>query len=520
MAHPTPPVRAALALLVLVTAAGAGASVLLLADRQEAAEAAARSELAATAAALAASLDPARAPGDLARRLTGAAAATGQRLAVLDARGRLVAASGPDLDGLNPALLPDAEGPARSPVTLGGEAYLLALASAPGGAGRVVALRPAAEVVAASAPAARRTVRLVALVWLVGVAGLGGLAWYAGRHTAARMKALAGALAASDSDPAHGGDAVDHLDRARRELGAYAAPFGVLAAAVEEARAAAAEAKSHVAALLQINPHYVLVCTLDGHIVDANPAFYAASGLPFEAVQGNRTEVLDAVMPVGPLFELARRSLREGASIGGVEYALVNRDDVRRPVQVSLRAVRVGQKDAVVIQATDVASQRNLERQVSTFSDALDLMVDQRVAQLTAGNASLSRVLDEAGVLVASFDEGGSTRRWSPAVEALTGRRLSQVPHFTAFTSVLGLRPEARMAFSDWFWGRGGGSAVVEAFAAAGPPRRLLWRKAVAAEPGRAERRVLVGVEVGPVRAPAGDGMGGAVPALDAVATP
>ena len=35
----------------------------------------------------------------------------------------------------------------------------------------------------------------------------------------------------------------------------------------------------------------MLVCTLDGHILDANPAFYAVTGLPFEGVRGNRIEV-------------------------------------------------------------------------------------------------------------------------------------------------------------------------------------------------------------------------------------
>jgi PAS domain-containing protein len=167
-----------------------------------------------------------------------------------------------------------------------------------------------------------------------------------------------------------------------------------------------------------------------------------------------------------------------------------------------------------MIQATDMANQRTLERQIATFSDALDLMVDQRVAQLTAGNASLGRLLDDAGVVVVSFDEGGSTRRWSRAAEELTGRRAPHVPHFTAFTSVLGFPPPTREAFSAWFWGPSEGAFAAEVFAADGPPRRILWRKALSAEGGRAERRALVGVEMGraaaPTATPAGDGMGGA----------
>ena len=360
--------------------------------------------------------------------------------------------------------------------------------------------------------AARRTILLALLVWLIALGGLAGLAWFGGRRAAERMQALARDLA--KAGPSHG-DASALLERAAAPLGPFAEPFGALAGALRAAHAETAEARSHVAALLQINPHYVLLCTLDGHIVDANPAFYAMSGLPFEAVRGNRIEVLNEVMPVEPLFEMARRSFRENASIGGVEYALINRDDVRRPVQVSLRAVHVGEKEAVMIQATDVANQRNLERQVSTFSDALDLMVDQRVAQLTAGNASVGRLLDEAGVLVVSFDDGGSTRRWSRAAEALTGRRLTQVPHFSAFTSVLGLAPEARTSFTSWFWDAHDGTVALDAHTGEGPPRRLLWRKATTSGAGRAERRVLVGVELGRAVVPGGDGVGDGALALE-----
>src|SRR5690606_9498165 len=224
--------------------------------------------------------------------------------------------------------------------------------------------------------------------------------------------------------------------------------------------------------------------------------------------RGNRIEVLEGVMPVGPLFELARRSLREGASIGSIEYALVNRDDVRRPVQVSLRGVHVGGKEAVVIQATDVANQRNLEQQVASFSDALDLMVDQRVAQLTSGNASVSRLLDEAGIAVISFDEHGSTRQWSRAAEVFTGRQLAHVPHFTAFSRVLGLTAEARATFNAWFWDVGDGTMTLDVFSTDGTPRRLLWRKAMAEGAGCADRRVLVGIELNAGGGPSGDGMG------------
>ena len=506
MPKASPPVRAALAVLALVTAAGVGATAFLLGDRWEAAEDATRRELVVAASAVATTLDVGGSEAGVAMRLRRAASAAGVGLAVLDARGRLAAASDPAFRVLNPAIVSGTSAPET--VLWQGEEHYVAFAEA--GDHRVLALRPASDVMDVYARLAQRTFLLAVLVGLVSLLGMGGLVWVAGRQTTARLRMHAERLAALDPIQ----DVAPLLSRAAADLGTYADAFHAFPAALRAAHGRAVEARSHVAALLQINPHYVLLCTLDGHVVDANPAFYAMSGLPAEAVRGNRVEVLNEVMPVEPLFELARRSLRENASIGGVEYALLNRDDVRRPVQVSLRAVAVEGKKAVMIQATDVANQRNLERQIATFSDALDLMVDQRVAQLTAGNASLGLLLDAAGVVVVSFDEGEGTRRWSRAAEELTGRGAPHVPHFSAFMSALGLSADAREAFSGWFWGPSEGAHAVEVSAADGPPRRLLWRKALTAEDGRAERRLLVGVELGRAPAPTGDGMKGAPSAL------
>ena len=119
--------------------------------------------------------------------------------------------------------------------------------------------------------------------------------------------------------------------------------------------------------------------------------------------------------------------------------------------------------------------------------------------------------------MLASFDAGGGTRRWNRAAEELTGRRVQMVPHFVAFVSVLGLGPEAREVFSGWFWGPSVGSHATDVFASDGVPRRMLWRKSVTLDEGRAERRVLVGVEL-PRREPiSGDSAGGAVPHLEAI---
>lgn len=346
----------------------------------------------------------------------------------------------------------------------------------------------------------------LAAALLLVAALLGGI-YVLGPHVADRLWRLAERLAGLP------GEAETLLRKAEAADGAAASALRPLHARLGEQARELADLRSHVAGLFQINPHYVLLCTFDGMLVEANPAFYAVTGLPHEAIRGGRIEALREVMPIEPLLELAERSAREGSALTGIEYALVGEDDVSRPVQVSLRAVRVAGRAAVLIQATDVARQRTLERQISTFSDSLDLMVDQRVAQLTAGQASLRRLLDAAGVAVASFDAGGATRRWSPAVEALTGRPATQVPHVTALASALGLPEHARGAFLRWFWEGGPEAFATEhpAFDAEGQVvHRQVWWRVVASEAGaRGDYRTLIGLE-GPLALPpeasSGDG--------------
>ncbi|HEX8298046.1 MAG TPA: hypothetical protein VF594_02705, partial [Rubricoccaceae bacterium] len=209
----------------------------------------------------------------------------------------------------------------------------------------------------------------------------------------------------------------------------------------------------------------------------------------------------------------------EGASISGVEYGIVGADDEARPVEVSLRAFRLGGQDAVVIQATDMAVRRRLERRVEAFTDTLDLMVDQRVAQLTAGQQSLRRILDAAGVAVASFDAAGNTRRWSGGARMLTGRTVGDVPHFAAVTFALGLSDADRSAFTAWFWNPGDAPYLARhhvADAATGRTRsvRIAWHKVDADTPGSADARTLVGAPVPDAEAAptTGDGYAGAVP--------
>ncbi len=519
MSNYSPATRAALAVFVLVTVLLVATTALVLSDRSQAAEFEAKQKLKAVSTSVAALVDRdglGLSEGTNAR-LANVAEENGLAgIAILHRRGRLLAASDPTgLQQINWSMVVSRPGNAlpMPTATWDGEEFFLVINTAVTGE-HVAVLKAARDVHTASRGEALRIVAGALVLWfLIGVF-LTALATYAGKRTGHRMEELVNRLAGIkrfDDESAR-----QHVATARNSLGPLANPFDAVVDVLEQNYGSYVEARSQIAALFQINPHYVLLCTLDGHIVDANPAFYAMTGLPFDAVRGQRIEALNEVMPVEPLFELARRSLRENTSISGIEYALINRDDVRRAVQVSLRAVSIDEKPGVLIQATDVANQRNLERQISTFSDALDLMVDQRVAQLTAGNTSVSRLLDDAGVVLASFDSGGGTRRWNHATEDLTGRSVQQVPHFIAFLSVLDLTGVEKEQFNAWFWGSSEASFIMDVRTLEGLVRRMLWRKSVAGADGSAERRVLLGMDLPRFASHSGDGLGNVVPGLSA----
>ena len=413
-----------------------------------------------------------------------------------------------------------------SDVALGTARYALAIAPVGATGLSVAAARRADRGI--PLPALLKTLAWAFALWSLLAGVLAARGWADGPRTAARLTAFGEQVARGDATPAAMRDA-------SRGLGTLAGAFAPVAARIRREATDRAEQREHVAALYQVNPHYVLLCTLDGRIVEANPAFYAATGMPPEVIRDGRAEALEEVFPLGPLFDLARRSLAEGAAIGGVDYGIVDANDAARPVEVSLKAFRAGGADAVVIQATDVAARRRLESRVEAFTDTLELMVDQRTAQLTAGQQSLRRILDAAGVVVASFDGAGATRRWSGGAHALTGRAIGDVPTFAAATAALGMTDADRAAFTAWFWNPGdgphlarhlvGGSTGGRDAADGWPLRemRVVWHKVDADVPGRTDARTLVGAPVPAVAdlrtgAPAdtaafvGDGLAGEVP--------
>ncbi len=495
MLSPTPAVRAALLGLIVVTVVASAGAGLHLSAVQQGAEQALAESLRARAATVAAALRPdAR---DSARLRQSFARYQGldwpAEIVLVDVANRVLAATDDAVpSGVAWATLANRDPAAPAPVVESGtERYAVAVHRV-GASGLLVAtLAPLGDL---STHTIIRTVCWTLALWGALAGLLLVVAWYAGPRTAHQLALLGERIAVGDAD----GSAL--IRHAGVWLGPFADAFDPVVAKIRQMGAVAADTRDHVAALYQINPHYVVLCGFDGTIVEANPAFYAATGLPIQAVRGGRIEALRETFPIEPLMELAERSLREGSAISGLEYALINRDDETRPVEVSLRGFSLAGKERVLIQATDVAHAKTLERRVAAFSDTLDLMVDQRVQQLTAGQQALAKILDRAGVAIASFDAGGATSRWSSGARALTGKPSASVPHFAAATAVLGLSPTERTAFTRWFWSPGADPFVarhgVVGTDGATRVRQFIWQRVDADMAGRSDLRTLVGVEI------------------------
>lgn len=507
MSRLSPVVRVVLTALVVSALAGAVAGWLHVSSLRNAGRAAARAALADRVALATAAMEPSAT--DRAALLEAfqpyvrveSADQDAPAYALVTAEGRLLATSSTSQTRGVPwetVLRPGAAGrptdarppdPAGTPHAVvrqtGGDGEIVWVAQRPLGSLDVhlVGVRPAYTLSAAQTSA---TLTAFASLWglLAAVLILGG--YWAGPWTLARLARAADRLGRGEGAP-------EAAVLAARPSADVLAP---VAKRLQNLTAAVAGARDHVAALYQVNPHYVVLASMNGRLVEANPAFYAVTGLAPDALHGAPLETLAEAFPLGPLMELAERSLAEGASIGGIEYAILDCEGNGRPVEVSLRAFQQGDTALVLVQATDLAVRRTLERRVAAFSDSLDLMVDQRVRQLAAGQQSLRRLLDAAGVAVASFDASGTTRRWSGAMQTLSGCVAADVPHFHGAAAALGLADDARDAFGRWFWGA---SDVPFEAVHAGPdgrPRTMLWRKVDADRAGSADHRTLVGMEL------------------------
>lgn len=492
----TPAGRAALLGIAVVTIATiVGAGLHLTALEREAERSTQRVLLArstAVAAGLADAVADRRPLQDALGRY--ASADEARALVLFDPTGRRVAAAG--AEGGRGVERPRVSAADTDGVVLtreiGGEQVVLA-AQAVGESGYVVA---AVHRGAASLPSDLLIATAVTAtgLWCLLVGLLVATAWYTGTLTRAQLARLGERLAQGGAD----GNAL--LRHAREWLGPLADAFVPVATRFRQLGSEAKDVQEHLAALYQINPNYVVLCTFEGKVVEANPAFYAVTGLSVDAVRGARVESLQDAFPVEPLMDFAHRSLREGSAITGVEYALVAHDQAPRPVDVSIRSFTIGEEKMALFQASDRSREKTLERRIAAFHDSLDLMVDQRVQEIEAGQESLRAILDGAGVVVASFDASGATTGWNVGAQGLTGRSAPDVPHISAAAQVLGLSPSERTSFVQWFWSHSDDPFIARhnAFDADGATlvRQLIWLRVDTDALGRTDLRTLIGVEI------------------------
>ncbi|MEM6782534.1 MAG: PAS domain-containing protein [Bacteroidota bacterium] len=385
-------------------------------------------------------------------------------------------------------------------VKLPDDPYVVAIHAARNGRAYLALVAPAMPSARSSLLTMAGTV--VVGAWLLLAVALWSSLRGAQKRPLARMGDLARQLASQVEDEADAETLAAMETSAKAEVGDVAEPLFLMANSVGVLRTQLDETRAHLNALFQVHTSYVLLVTLDGTIVDANPAFYAVSGLPQEAVRGCPIDVLDEVMPMEPILKLAQRSQSEGAAFADIDYAIRSIEDATRPVKLSLLAVRADGRPAVLIVASDKMKERTLERQIESFSDSLDLMVDRRMEELTNGQQRVDELVAATGAVLMAFDRAGGTRRWNEAATKLTGRDLAQVAHLDDVPAALGLDDEDATVFSSWLFSDASEACVVTVHARSRNPGLYAWHRARVDEGELNERRVLIGLVLPPFAEP------------------
>lgn len=354
--------------------------------------------------------------------------------AVLDARGQVfVSVPAGALTEAQARSLPAAPGLAT--LAQGGARHVFASASVSGG--RLVLLRE---------------LRSGGFNW--GVMGLAVPAWLLAGGllvaAAARGKRLDPDAARLADQLATGAHVAIDRERAVKTYGPSAHLLFDMAAHLESTRAERDEARELGRNLLQMGAHYTLLCDLEGRVIDANPSFLARAGLTPDEMRQRGREVLRDLLPMHEVAALAERSLMEGATLSGIPCMLAFPSGSRQ-VEVALRAFRMREAPAVLLVMTDRKREDELERQIDQFTDSIELMVDQRVARITAGSATVEAALADAGLALFDFDPAGALLRMNAGAERLTGRTQFTL-RTLADVSALFFRGEAsHRAFHAWF---------------------------------------------------------------------
>jgi PAS domain-containing protein len=392
----------------------------------------------------------------------------------LDAQGRSLAGVGEAAPAAAESwpLLGDANASARH--TWEGRGYAVASAPVPGG-GALVLVRPLH-------PPQLLGLMLGALAAAIAAWGLLALTvmGFARRLPAdPRVEALAERLAEAPGERPADPDA----------YGPQARPVLRLAERLDALQAERDSARALLGASLHVGAQYTVLCTIDGRALDASPSFLARTGLTPEALRAEGA--LRDLLPMDDLLELAHRSLREGVTLSGIPAEL-HAPEGPRPLALALRAVDTPEGPAVLLSAADHSRQEELERQVDTFTDAVELMVDQRVSRITAGQRRLEEAIEDAGLAVLEFTRDGVTERLNAVAERLTGRTVFTLRQFGQVAAALCPDGRGREALHAWFWSGDPAPFVLE-IEAPGGRRRLAWYAGTWRSGAEVVGRVLVG---------------------------
>jgi PAS domain S-box-containing protein len=374
--------------------------------------------------------------------------------------------------------------PEGQPRDLAGSRYWMAAVPTPRGATVVVA-RAAERPSLGPALAAIGGVAFAAwlLLWFA-IARVGGHR----RASTVELSALLERLVATRPDASQRHDAV-------KAHGEDILPLLDLAERLADVRAESEEARALVRAFLQVGSHYTVLCDLDGRVLDANPAFLARTGLGRQRLRVSQARPLGCLLPLHSFVELARRSLEENTTISGITWPLTLAGE-ERVVEVSIRAIPAPAGTVVFLALSDVTHARRLERQIDQFTDTIDLMVDQRVAQITAGRTTIENALEDAGLSVIVFDGEGAVLRMNRGAEDVLGQAAFRVTRLGHVAAALCPDPALGNSFRDWCCG--GGSALATFLVpASGEKPDMLWAVGRDCHGGAVVQRTLVGMKAG-----------------------
>ena len=362
----------------------------------------------------------------------------------------------------------------------GGTDYVGASASVVGG-GRVVVV---------ASPVGRQPVLGIAagalVLWLV-ISGLVVAAFIRARRADPAIAELTESLVDGEVTPAERADAIEEHGTVMHSL------FDV-AEHLASARRGEEEARTIGSSLLQMGAHYTILCRLDGRLLDGNAAFFARTGSSYDDLRAPGS--LDTIIPMAPLKEFALRSLEEETTLSGIQHSMIVGDETR-PVEIALRAVRLRDYVAILMTIADHARQRELEQQIDQFTDAVELMVDQRVARITEGQLNVEEALATAGVAIFHLDRQGALLKVNRAAEQLTGRTQFTMPHFNNAAAQVCTDATERGAFSSWFWS-GSSRPFESTVRAGGVSTRIAWVCGEYTRDDKVTRRLLIGLKLPP----------------------